>query len=400
MLPVSLQQFITEHRHDDVRQLALEASRYPDVDMRSALVQISGWQKACEKLPSWASVEGIVYPEKISLEQCSSEGTANYKLDVARRLCDGNHESLVDLTGGLAVDGSILARHFNHYLYIESQKQLCEIACHNLPLLGIDDFEVRQGHCEDFISSLPHQDMIFIDPARRDDTGRKVVGLKDCTPDITLMLDDLLGKCDFLMVKLSPMIDIKAAISQLRQVIEIHVVAVDGECKEVLIVMQGYGSAENVPVCMNAVNIKINDENELFSFHPAEEQNLSCLLSDKLGKYLYEPNAAVMKAGGYKTLAHSYHTSQLDTNTHLYTSDHLIDHFPGRKFMVVGATSFSKKSLKSFLAEMTQCNLTVRNFPSTVAELRKRLNLRDGGTDYLFATTMRGERLLIKCKKA
>ncbi len=400
MLPVSLQQFIALHRHDDVRQLALEASRYPDVDMRRALVQISGWQKACEKLPSWASTEGIIYPEKISLEQCSSEATANYKLKIARRICAHRHERLADLTGGLAVDGSTIARHFNHYLYIDSQKQLCDIARHNLTLLGIRGFEVKQGCCEDFISSLPHQDMVFIDPARRDDTGRKVVGLNDCTPDITMILDDLLTKCDYLMAKLSPMIDIKAALAQLRQVVEVHVVAVDGECKEVLMVMQGNGWDNLVPMRMNTVNIRMNGEDEVFSYNPAEEQSSTFLLADGLGEYLYEPNAAVMKAGGYKSLTHSYQVLQLDTNTHLYTSDHLIDGFPGRKFKVVDATSFSKKSLKSFLADMRQCNLTVRNFPSNVAELRKRLNLQDGGSDYLFATTVKGERLLIKCKKA
>ena len=400
MIPDTLQQFIVEHRHDDVRQLALEASRYSDVDMRYALVQISGWQKACEKLPSWASVEGIVYPEKISLEQCSSEATAHYKLNIARRLCADSHERLADLTGGMAVDGSTLARHFRHFLYIENQEQLCDIARHNLPLLGIHDFDVRQGKCEDFISSLPRQNMIFIDPARRDEAGRKVVGLNDCVPDITLMLDDLLDKCDYLMVKLSPMIDIKAAIAQLRQVIEVHVVAVDGECKEVLMVMQGYGCEDSLPVVMNAMNIKTNDEDELFSFFPIAEQSSAYFIADRLGKYLYEPNAAVMKAGGFKSLAQSYRVRQLDANTHLYTSDDLVDGFPGRKFMVLGATSFSKKSLKSFLADMTQCNLTVRNFPSTVAELRKRLNLREGGSDYLFATTIKGERMLVRCRKA
>ena len=400
MIKMSLQQFIADHRNDDVRQLALDASRYPDVDMRSALVQISGWQKACEKLPSWASAEGIVYPEKLSLEQCSSEATANYKLELSRRLCADRHERIADLTGGLAVDGSTLARHFNHYLYIDSQKQLCEIARHNLPLLGIHDFEVCQGSCEDFISSLPHQDMIFIDPARRDEAGRKVVGLKDCTPDITQLLDGLLERCDYLMVKLSPMIDIRSAVDQLRQVVEVHVVAVDGECKEVLLVVQGNGSKDDIAIRVYALNIKSHGANELFTFFPADEQSSSFLLADRLGEYLFEPNSAVMKAGGYKSLAHSYQVCQLDANTHLYTSDQLIDGFPGRKFIVVDSTSFSKKSLKSFLAGMTQCNLAVRNFPSSVAELRKRLNVRDGGSDYLFATTMKGERLLIRCKKA
>lgn len=399
MLSITLQRFIDEHRDDDVRQLALQADRYPDVDMRAALVQISGWQKARVKLPSWAKTPGIVYSEKISLEQCSSEATADYKLALARRRCPVNHERLADLTGGLAVDGSALARHFGHYVYIEQQEWLCEIARHNLPLLGVADFEVMQGRCEDYLPSLPYQDMIYADPARRDDAGRKVVGLQDCTPDVTLLLDALLRKCDFLLLKLSPMLDMRIARDELRRVVEEHVVAVDGECKELLMVMQGYRLPEIAPLRVYSVNIKGDGSKEVFSFLPDEEKSASFLIADGIGEYLYEPNAAVMKGGGYKLLARTYGVGQLDVNTHLYTSDQLVGDFPGRQFSVVDVTTFSKKALKTFLSGMGQCNLSVRNFPSTVAELRKRYHLKDGGEDYVFATTVKGEKMLVRCRK-
>lgn len=400
MIPITLREFIEEHRNDDVRQLALEANRYVGVDMRAALVQISGWQKACEKLPSWARLSDIIYPEKLSLEQCSSEATSLYKLQLAERLCPIHHDRLTDLTGGLAVDGSMLARHFSHYLYVERLETLCDIANHNLPLLGIKNFEVVNGCCEDVIPTLPIQDLIYADPARRDDIGRKVVGIRDCTPDMTLVADELLSKCSYLMIKLSPMIEAKTVVELLPRVVEVHVVALDGECKEVLLVMQGKVMSEGLaPLRMYAVNIKSRGTDETFVFEPAEERSSEYFLADKIDEYLYEPNAAVMKAGAYKLLARTFGVGQLDAKTHLYTSEHLMDDFPGRKFKVVEVTDFSKKALKSFFAGLSCCNLSVRNFPATVAELRKRLNMKEGGDDYVFATTFRGSKMLVKCRK-
>ena len=398
MISEALQQFILEHREDDIRQLALQTGRYPDIDMREALVQISGWQKARLKLPSWAEIPDITYSEKLSLEQCSSETTAHYKLEIAQRICQDHHEQLADLTGGLAVDGSTLARHFQHFTYVEQQEALCHIALHNLPLLGINNFEVCQGRCEDILPTLPLQDLIFMDPARRDDAGRKVVGLNDCTPDVTMMLEALKDKCNHLMLKLSPMIDIKSAAKQLGGVQEVHVVAVDGECKEVLMVKDFQKTADN-NIRTFAINTRGNGYRETFDFLADEEQNATSLLANSIEAYLYEPNAAVMKAGGFKLLTHLHPVRQLDANTHLYTSSQWVEDFPGRKFKVADTTSFSKKALKAFLSGMKQANLTIRNFPATVAELRKRLNLKEGGEDYVFATSMGTERLLVRCKK-
>ena len=380
--------FIKEHRNDDVRNLALQAARYPEVDMRVAATQIEGRKLASAKLPTWAAVEGIVFPVRLSLEQCSSEVTARYKAGLVR----GTH--LADLTGGFGIDCSYMSDSFTEATYIERNEELCRIASHNFALLG-KSIRVVNANSEEALASLPHQDWIFIDPARRDKAGNKVVSLSDCEPDVCQLESLLLQKATHVMVKCSPMLDISQAIRELRSVMEVHVVSVNNECKELLLILGEEGN-EDMPI--RTVNFH-GDAVQEFAYSAAAESSASCHYASSMGRYLYEPNSALMKAGCYRLPAERYGLDKLHPNTHLYTSDSLVSDFPGRVFKVEGCYGFSKKELKAL--NCRQANLAVRNFPEHVDTLRKRLRIGDGGDIYLFATTLHDEsKVLVKCVKA
>ena len=388
MLDNATIEFIREHRNDDVRTLALQAGRYPTVDMRKAVVQIEGWQHAREKLPAWASVEGIIYPPKISMEQCSSEKTAKYKASLI-----GRSKRFADLTGGFGIDFSYMARNFDEAYYIERSKELCDIANANFSLLELDNVNVMNGNSEELFATLPHLDWIFVDPARRDGDGRKVVALSDCEPNILEL--DLLSKADMAMVKCSPMLDITMACRQLGCVSDIYIVSVNNECKELLLVLN---SSCFTTVTTHCVNFLKDGGTQMFSFTQDEEDFAETRYSSDVGKYLYEPNASVQKAGCPKSLS-KYHANKLHPNSHLYTSYEYAHHFPGRIFEVVEVLGFSKADIKRVQA-MQKANITVRNFPESVQQLRKRLKLADGGDSYIFATTLNdGSKVLIQCKK-
>ena len=387
MLDTATIEFIKKHRNDDVRTLALQAGRYPTVDMREAVVQIEGWQQACEKLPAWAAVDGIIYPPKISMEQCSSEKTAKYKA----ALIEG--ESFADLTGGFGIDFSYMAQRFNKAFYIERNERLCDIAKANFSLLGLEHTKVMNGNSEELLASLPHLDWIFVDPARRDGDGRKVVALSDCEPNILEL--DLLSKADMAMVKCSPMLDITMACRQLGCVSDIYIVSVNNECKELLLVLN---SSCFTTVTTHCVNFLKDGGTQVFSFTQDEEDFAETRYSSEVGKYLYEPNASVQKAGCPKSLS-KYHANKLHPNSNLYTSYEHALHFPGRIFEVVEVLGFSKADIKRVQA-LGKANITVRNFPESVQQLRKRLKLSDGGDNYIFATTLNdGSKALIRCKK-
>ena len=387
MLDAATIEFIAQHRTDDVRTLALQAKRYPTVDMREAVVQIEGWQQAGEKLPAWAAVEGIIYPPKISMEQCSSEKTAKYKAG----LIEG--ERFADLTGGFGIDFSYIARSFNEAYYIERNERLCNIATANFSLLGLDHAKVMNGNSEELFATLPHLDWIFVDPARRDGDGRKVVALSDCEPNIMEL--DLLSKADMAMVKCSPMLDITMACRQLGCVSDIYIVSVNNECKELLLVLN---SSCFTTVTTHCVNFLKDGGTQMFSFTQDEEDFAETRYSSEVGKYLYEPNASVQKAGCPKSLS-KYHVNKLPPNSNLYTSYEHALHFPGRTFEVVEVLGFSKADIKRVQA-MQKANITVRNFPDTVQVLRKRLKIAEGGDIYLFATTLANEKkVLVKCSK-
>ena len=388
MLDSATIEFIALHRNDDVRTLALQAGRYPTVDMREAVTQIEGWQQAREKLPTWAAVEGIVYPPKISMEQCSSEKTAKYKAKQVKG------KRFADLTGGFGIDFSYMARNFVEAYYIERNKTLCDIATANFSLLGLDHTKVMNGNSEELFESLPHLDWIFVDPARRDGDGRKVVALSDCEPNVVEL--DLLSKADMAMIKCSPMLDITMACRQLQHVSSVHIVSVNNECKELLIILD---SSNFTGITTHCVNI-LKDSTQIFSFTQDDEDTAETSYSSEVGKYLYEPNASVQKAGCPKSLSSHYHLNKLHPNSHLYTSNEHIHDFPGRIFEVVEVLGFSKADIKRVQA-LGKANITVRNFPENVQLLRKRLKLADGSDNYIFATTLNDDnKVLILCKKA
>lgn len=387
-METKLEEFIREHRHDDVRQLALQAARYPDIDMQQALQQIAGWQTARTKLPEWAATDGIVYPPRLSMEQCSSEATAKYKAKVL----DPLPSTVIDLTGGFGVDFSYMARGFQKAVYVERQPHLCEAARHNFQLLGLENAKVVCGDGVEYLKNLPspfHPPStltIYLDPARRDENGKKTYAISDCTPDVVTLKDLLLEKAGRVMIKLSPMLDWHKAVDDLGEVVEVHIVSVDNECKELLLVLAKNPAAPLRVVC---ANIRHNTETELFEFFPSND-NLSIPLFPTLQErdFLYEPNASIMKAGCFAEVAHRFGVQPTGSNSHLFLSPQFIPDFPGRKFQIEQVTSMNKKELKHVIGGLTKANITVRNFPLSVAELRKRLKLADGGDTYIFATTL------------
>lgn len=442
--------FIRKHAQDDVRKLALKRPTNPNVDLKEALVQIEGYQTARKKLPLWAENPQLVYPPRISMEQCSSETTALYKQQVVRRLLQGlsGPLSMADMTGGFGIDFSYLAPLFDRAYYIEQQEILCRIAQHNLKVLGLKQAEVLHG---DGVERMPEQaplTLVFIDPARRDQQGKKTVALSDCTPDLSAIQERIRSCSRFCMAKLSPMLDIHQALQELKGVIEVHVVSVDNECKELLLILAS-GETENTTEIATAgkrqetdgnlasetdkteeavanklenastssiseqsnvkkpaetrifcVNLQ-KGEQQTFEYTAQEEASAEAVYTDQPGAYLYEPNTSLLKAGAYKCLCARFGVRKLHPNSHLYTSDTLCADFPGRRFRVTGSRTFSKQDLKQIARDIPQANITIRNFPSTVQELRKKLKIKEGGDRYLFATTLKNEQhIILECLKA
>ena len=487
--------FIRQHQDDDVRQLAFLGSKYPEVDMPFALDQIRGRKMARVKLPRWASIDGIIYPPHISMEQCSSEQTALYKAELAARLLglspsssengeekekesenasnlhlseicefagkgavdsefakneatckkqqiltevDRNvneikeepHEGdfseeigFVDLTGGFGVDFSYIASRLGvKSMYVERQAHLCEAAKENFGRLGLKNAIVKNGDgievlhsfaskkeaaasdslgiTEDQSQSLLKTNLglklIFIDPARRDDAGNKVVSLKDCTPDVTLLQEEMLSKADYVIIKLSPMLDWHRAVSELNCVQEVHVISVNNECKELLLVLSARNMGNLRIYCVNDAQSFVCDELDMES----SSVKIAPSTLEEM-QYLYEPNASLMKAGCFGVLSERYDARMLSKNSHLFVSREPIAVFPGRSFRIIAVSSFNKKELKRHLSGITKANIATRNFPLSVAELRKRLKLKDGGETYIFATTLSDEsHVLVITEKA
>lgn len=432
-------EFIRSHRTDDVRDLALHAKRTPDLDLPWALDQIAGWQTARTKLPQWADTDGIIYPPHLSMEQCSSEPTARYKAELATRLMasDGapapRRGRLIDLTGGFGVDFSTMARNFAQAVYVERQPDLCDIARHNLDLLGLGDAQVVNADAASFLATAEDADIIVIDPARRDEHGGRTFAIADCTPDILGMLDLLTAKAGHVLVKLSPMLDWHKAVEDCRGTVrEVHIVAVANECKELLLVLRGQPDAvpvEDVTVTVHCVNITARgterftvaaDATGVHSVGTArhsdgaatgvtaggtvaEDSSTTDADGDPVShaddglpfRYLYEPNAAIMKAGCFAALSSAFRVPQLAPNSHLFISDTSVEGFPGRAFRVATVMTMGKKDLKRGLSGLMHANIATRNFPMSVSQLRGRLKLQDGGDAYLFATTDRDDRRII-----
>lgn len=420
-------EFILQHRLSNPRDLALQARRYPDVDMPYALNQIQGWQTARQKLPSWAACDGVVYPPHLNMEQCSSEPTARYKQQVVRRWLTrlgagqgGAATSMADLTGGFGVDFSFTSRCFASATYVERNAALCDVVRGNLPCLGIANAQVMCAEAEDCLATMPQQTMLFLDPARRDEHGAKTVLIADCTPDVCHLLPLLMSKARFVMLKLSPMLDWHKAIVDLQGTVrEVHIVSVGGECKELLLVLAALDAAASsadmpcngveagVRVCCVDIMAKADAEGEYkrseFCYtiggaadNPPTPSTPNSQPSTLNSQFLLEPNASIMKAGCFAELGKAYGIRAISSNSHLFLSADRVEGFPGREFVVEAVTTLNKRQLKETLGSLQQANISVRNFPMSVAELRKRLKLRDGGDTYIFATTTReGERVLI-----
>lgn len=391
-------QFIAEHLHDDVRDLALKKTP-AGVDKALALCQIEARQLLQKKVPSWSSNDWLLFPPHLSIEQCSSEATAHYKAS----LLQGH--SFADLTGGLGVDCFFISQNFQQAEYVELNTELCELAKHNFEVLTDSgkpmDTSTRSTKratvpvvinesAEDYLLHCEPIDCLFLDPARRDAYGRKTVSIADCTPNVVALQDLLLQKARRVMVKLSPMLDIQQALKELHHVSEVHVVAVGNECKELLFILKPGFEGDPVFTCVNLQSVQPS-----VSFAPEEERACVSRLATEVASYLYEPNAALMKGGCYKLLTKRFELMKLHRNSHLYTSDSLIPDFPGRIFKVEGWAQFNKRIRQELLAEVTHASIAVRNFPLTVAELRKAWKISDGDVVYLFATTVAGERKVI-----
>lgn len=356
------------------------------------------------KLPKWAAAGGIMVPHHLSLEQCSGEQAARYKAQVVEQLLPPKQRNcMVDMTGGLGVDFSFIAPLFNHATYVERQAVLCQAACHNLPLLGLAEAEVVNADGVDFVSHMAEAaDLLFIDPARRDGAGRKTVLIEDCQPDVCALQSMLRSKARFVVIKLSPMLDITSALRSLQGVVQVHVVAASGECKDLLLVLRGLPLNSLSTDSANASPIIYAHEGEkrTFTFTQEQEATAPLSLATELSGYLYEPGPAVMKAGAFKSIAAHYQLAKLHPNTHLYVAQHEVVDFPGRVFRIIGTSNFSKAQLKQLRTDCPKANITVRNFPATVADVRKKLKLKDGGDQFIFATTWAdNQHVLIRCTK-
>jgi 16S rRNA G966 N2-methylase RsmD len=458
-------EFIKKHLKDNVNKLAL--SKFPEnIDKQFVIRQIQARQVLSKKLPSWAENDELIFPKKLSLEQCSSELTAKYKASLStklmeERLSTKEHENtrkefsedscdlvdekeisansceladkkriLVDLTGGMGVDTAFLSDNFDKTFYVEMQEELCEIARHNFKILN-KNIEVINDNAEHFLTTCDEVDCIYLDPARRDEYGRKMVSLHDCSPDVAELHDILLKKAKKVLVKVSPMLDIEMIKKELTDITDIHVVAVRNECKEILLEIQKFRNSKTQNLSNSAtqqLRILAIDlrENWNFSFTEDEECDAQWTLADSVGKYLYEPGAACMKAGCFKLLSQKYNLDKLHRNSHLYTSNELIFDFPGRIFEVLCALPFDKKTKKeitsicqqttdnrqqtlsedfpatqqlSNIATPKKASVATRNFLLSADELRKNLGLQDGNDFYIFGTTMKGEKKIVVIAK-
>ncbi|MDD4969709.1 MAG: SAM-dependent methyltransferase [Paludibacter sp.] len=383
--------FIAYHEKDDIFTLKLNYKSDSGVDIDLAIRQINGKQKVKSKIPTFYNSEDLYYPVQLSLEQSSSELTAVYKSTI----CNG--QSLVDLTGGFGVDCNFMSTQFKKVSYVERQEELCDLARHNFKALGKSHITIFHSETEAFLEKIEHADWIYIDPARRSAGGNKVVMLSDCEPDVSRLYPHLLDKATRVMIKLSPMMDITAAVRDLPNTSEIHILSVENECKEVLLILDQQVQG-NIKV--STINFGKNKEQQEFKYNLDDETNAEVSFASKVDKYLYEPNAAIMKSGAFKLIGNRFGLRKLHINTHLYTSNELFPEFPGRVFEVTQQWGNSKKELHDLGNKTPKANITTRNYPMPVDELRKKLKIKDGGDVYLFACTLNDDqKSIIECAK-
>ncbi|MCD8194029.1 MAG: class I SAM-dependent methyltransferase [Tannerellaceae bacterium] len=387
-------QFIREHMTADLNRLLLSASRYPEVDVPFAVEQIASRRQIREKLPAWYANPDLIFPARITTEQCSSEVTALYKQQLVQ---DTDH--LCDLTGGLGIDSGYFSRKVNRVTYIERFETYCQAAQHNFRVLGWDNITVCQGDSGQLIDGIDKVDVFYLDPARRGEGNKRIFALQECEPDLTQLLPTLFEKAPKVIAKLSPMADIREVCRLLPHTTAIHVLSVKNECKELLYVLERDKTVSSPS--LHCINITTGGDVQAYTFTPEQELNIPLQLASAPDTFLYEPNSSVLKAGAFKSISAAYQVNKLHPSSHLYTSEQLVPDFPGRVFRITGIFSFNNKLLKGLAREIPQANLTVRNFPVSVEELRKRSKIREGGDIYLFATTLHnGGKVIIKAGKA
>ena len=394
------EQFIHEHRADDVRKLAL--ARHPKgVDIQYALTQISGWQAARVKIPHWADTDGIIYPKHLSMEQCTSQYIAEYKASRVENLI-GKNFRMADLTGGFGVDCYFISRSAARTCYNEMSTELSSIVAENFNTLGRQDIEVSCSDAAEFLSNLQDDsfDLTYLDPARRGNTGQKLISISDCQPDAVSLQNDLLRVSRYVMLKLSPMLDISRALTEMHHVSHVMVIGLEGECKEIALLIQRDFNGEPL---IEAVDIDAQGKpGPVISSKKSADSALPLPIATpellKPGTYLSEPSAPYMKSALFRTIAAQTGTAMLHPDTHLFWSKEKPESFPGRTFQLQGIIPFDKRSLSTLIK--TQANLSVRNFPETAPALQQKLKLRDGGSRYLIATTLSdSKRVLLNLQK-
>jgi len=402
---VDLQNFILLHREDDVPTLALQLAGKEEKTF--ILQQVEGWQRLRHKVPSWTQVPELHYPKRLSLEQCSGEEAARYKADIATRLLPAGG-TMVDLTGGFGVDFAFMAAHFEQAVYVERNAELCALARHNFPYVGASHAEVVEGDAESYLQTMGTCDLLYLDPARRDAQGRKVADLADCSPDVTALWSLMGEKARYIMLKLSPMLDISEALRLLKGITEVHVVGSGGECKELLLIAEPAKSSDNP----SETSCYCHDTGQDFTFLRSEERTAEVEYVEdekrlREGMYLYDPSAVILKAGALRLIGSRFGIKKMAPMSHLYVSESLVSGFPGRTFRILKVTGCSKRELASLRG--TYANLALRNFSgtsigkvktSTPQALCQKWGVRDGGTLYLFATqTSSGSRILVYAEK-
>lgn len=390
MLSPDILAFIWQHREDDPRQLALSGRKYPGVPVAEVAAQVQALQKIRHKIPGWY-LPGLYHPFPLSVEQSSSEATARFKAALFKTA------KVLDLTGGMGVDASFFAREAEQLTYVEQNAELLEAARHNFTALGIRNVQWFSGSAEAFLQGHTGSwDLIYLDPARRHEQKGKVFQLADCSPDVLQLQFLLLSRAPRVMIKTAPLLDIRLAAAQMGNVAGIWVVAAQGECREVLYLLEPAAPPlDMVPI--HAVNLK-EDDVSTFVFHWQEEQEAVARLSAPQ-QYLYEPNAAVLKSGAFKSFALRYGLGKLHPNTHLYTSEQLEENVPARRFVMEQICRYDRKAVQAAVPE-GKANITCRNFPDTPDQVRKKLGLQDGGEIYLFAATVADQqKVVLVCRK-
>lgn len=393
-LSPEIKDFIASHFSDNTDKLLLNAQKFPGIDVPFAVDQILARRQIRDKLPSWYKQPDLLFPSRLSAEQCSSETTACYKQNLIRG------ERVCDLTGGLGIDSWYLSRKAKEVVYIERFPEYCRAAEHNFRILGANNIHIRQADVREILSSLK-ADTFYIDPARRSDNDKRIFALSDCEPDVIALKQSLLSGARRLIIKASPMVDLSESLRLLPETTEIHILALRNECKEILFVLEKSIRPDPMnPLKIFTRNFIPNGEDQEFSYIRQEESCLSTPTTCTVGHYLYEPNTAVLKSGAFKSIAHRYRLNKLHPSSHLYTSDVHVSDFPGRIFTTVSVYDFSQKHLKELGKKIPKANITVRNFPLSVETLRKRTGITEGGDIYLFATTLAdARRILIDCRK-